>query len=171
MPTAFHLRVWTRFLAPVDRVWALKTDPAALADEFRPSMRFSVPDVDALRRALQDGEVPKDLDARLLPGGAPPGVPWPIHFDRWERNKVYRDTSENALYARYEHEHLFEETPDGCRYVDAVTFTPRNPLQKASAIATQRFFQHRHRVAAKRLPSDPQATAVAVLRVLVVGEE
>jgi hypothetical protein len=47
----------------------------------------------------------------------------------------------------------------------------RSPLQKLSAIATQRVFQHRHAVAAKRLPTDPQATGVAVLRVLVEGEE
>lgn len=169
MPTAFHLRVWTRFLAPRERVWLQKTDPAALAEEFRPYARFTVADRDALARALH-GEVPQDVAARLLPGGLPPGVPWPLHVDRFEVGRMYRDTSVNALFSRFEHEHLFEDTKDGCRYTDAVTFVPTLPLQKATAIAVQRFFQHRHRVAARRLATDPQATGVAVLRVLVEAD-
>lgn len=168
-PTAFHLRVWTRFYAPVERVWAMKTDPAALAEEFRPFARFAVDDPEDVARALR-GEVPVEVQARILPGGVPPGIAWPLRIEAVEPGRRYRDTSENVLFSRYEHEHLFEETPDGCRYVDAVTFVPRNPAQKASAILTRRLFIHRHRVAARRLPTDPQATGVAMLRVLVEGE-
>lgn len=168
-PTAFHLRVWTRFYAPVEAVWAQKTDPAALAEEFRPFARFVSDEPDRVARALR-GEVPMEIHARLQPGGVPPGIAWPLRVEAVEEGRRFRDTSVNALFSRFEHEHLFEETPDGCRYVDAVTFVPRNPLQKATAIATRRFFIHRHHVAARRLPTDPQATGVAMLRVLVEGE-
>lgn len=168
MATTFHLRVWSRFLAPVEDVWALKTDPAALQAEFRPWATFAIPDGAALTRAL-GGDVPTTLDCSLRLGGVLP-VAWPARVESAVAHRSYRDTSTNALYARWEHDHLFEVTPDGCRYVDAVTFTSRAPLQKVFAIATQRLFQHRHAVAAKRLPTDPQATAVAVLRVLVEEE-
>lgn len=168
MPTTFHLRVWTRFLAPIDEVWKLETDPAEISAGFRPLATFRFSDEAALARALA-GEVPVTVDARF--GFGPVGVvAWPSTLDVVEPGKRFRDTSENALFSRWEHEHLFEETPDGCRYVDAVTFTPKLPAQKIMAIATQRMFQRRHRAAAKRLPTDPQATAVGVLRVLVEGE-
>ncbi len=169
MPTTFHLRVWTRFLAPVEDVWRLKTDPGALAAEFRPLASFCVKDGDALRRAL-DGQVPAQLDAsfrlaRLLP------VAWPLRMESVVAGVSYRDTSTNRLFSRFEHDHLFEPTPDGCRYVDAVTFVSTIPAQKATAILTKRLFEHRHAVAAKRLPTDPEATGVAVLRVLVEDED
>ena len=51
MATTFHLRVWTRFFAPLEDVWALKTDPAAIQAELQPWSSFSIKDGDALRRA------------------------------------------------------------------------------------------------------------------------
>jgi ligand-binding SRPBCC domain-containing protein len=169
MSTTFHLRVWTRFLAPVEDVWRLKTDPKALSAEFAPYASFCIKDDAALARAL-GGEVPAELSASFRPGRVLP-VPWPIRLESATRNVSYRDTSTNALFSRFEHDHTFEPTPDGCRYVDAVTFVSRAPLQKVFAIATQRMFQHRHRVAAKALQADPEATGVAVLRVLVEAEQ
>lgn len=168
MATTFQLRVWTRFLAPVADVWALKTDPAAIQAEFRPWMAFCLPEGDALARALA-GNVPTDLACSLRLGRVLP-VAWPARVESAVKHQSYRDTSTNKLFSRFEHDHLFEVTPDGCRYVDAVTFTSTAPAQKVFAIATQRLFQHRHTVAAKRLPTDPQATAISVLRVLVEEE-
>ncbi len=169
MPTTFHLRVWTRFLAPPDQVWLLKTDPAALAAEFRPFLSLRVGDPRPLADALDRGE-PATVDARLCPRGLPFGVRWPIHLRGGTRPTVYTDASENRIYSRFEHEHRFEPTSDGCRYLDAVTFVPALPASKLVAILTRRFFVHRHTVAARRLPSDPQATGVSVLRVLVEAE-
>ncbi len=169
MPTTFHLRVWTRFLAPVEAVWALKTDPSAIAAEFRPTMRFCMAE-GGLARALA-GPLPADIDARLRVGPFPPGFAWPLRIEAVETHARIRDTSTNALYSRFEHEHLFETTPDGCRFIDALTFVSRAPTQKLFAILTKRMFEQRHRVAALRLPTDPQATAVSVLRVLVEDED
>jgi ligand-binding SRPBCC domain-containing protein len=169
MATTFHLRVWTRFFAPLEDVWALKTDPAAIQAELQPWSSFSIKDGDALRRAL-GGDVPVDLSASLRLGQILP-VSWPIHLASVVKHASFRDTSTNALFARFEHDHLFEVTPDGCRYVDAVTFTSKAPAQKLFAIGLQRHFQHRHAVAAKRLKTDPQATGVAVLRVLVEAKD
>jgi ligand-binding SRPBCC domain-containing protein len=168
MPTTFHLRVWTRFLAPVEEVWALKTDPRAIVAEFRPH-GFSMAETD-LAAALA-GKVPADIAATFRFGGIPPGISWPIRLESVVEHQRYRDTSTNALYSRWEHDHVFETTPDGCRYVDAVTFTSTAPLQKLFAILTKRTFERRHRIAAKRIATDPQATAVSVLRVLVEAEE
>jgi ligand-binding SRPBCC domain-containing protein len=166
MATTFHLRVWTRFLAPVEDVWRLKTDGAALAAEFRPFWSFRVDDAEAYARAFAEGR-PHEADGRLCPRGWPIGVRWPLRMESVEPGVSYRDTSQNRLYRRFEHTHLFEPTPDGCRYVDAVTFTPALPAQKLAAILTRRFFVHRHQVAATRLKADPQATGTSVLRVLV----
>lgn len=169
MPTTFHLRVWTRFLAPVEDVWRLKTDPARISEEFLPYASFRIQDDAALAQLLATG-APGELSASFKLGRALP-VGWPIRVESVVPNVSFRDTSVNKLYARFEHDHLFETTPDGCRYVDAVTFVSTLPLQKATAIATKRMFEHRHRVAAKHLPTDPEATAVAVLRVLVEDED
>ena len=165
MPTTFHLRVWTRFLASAEDVWALKTDPSAIGAEFGPLASFRFTDPAAVSRALA-GEAPVDVPARFGPVGMPL-IAWPARIEAVEPGKSFRDTSTNALFSRWEHDHLVEATPDGCRYIDAITFVSTTPTQKLTAIVTQRLFQHRHAVAARRLPTDPQATGVAVLRVLV----
>lgn len=163
MPTTFHLRVWTRFLAPVEEVWRIKTDPSLVEAEFMPLLSFRLP---AELATLAAGAAPPvgTLSARL----GPPGLallPWPVTLSDVEPGRRFVDTSANALYRDWRHEHRLEPTPDGCRYIDAVTFTPALPAQKLAAILTRRLFLHRHRRAAALLPTDPQATAVGVLRV------
>lgn len=168
MPTTFHLRVWTRFLAPVADVWRLKTDPARVEEEFRPH-RFRLGDPAALTRAVA-GEVPTHVDASLAFAGLPVALAWPIELVEAVPMERFRDQSSNRLFRDFDHLHLFEPTSDGCRYVDAVTFTPALPAQKLTAILTRRLFVQRHRAAAAHLPADPQATGVGVLRVLVEAE-
>ena len=165
MRTTFHLRVWTRFLAPGAEVWKLKTDLAALSAEFRPWAAFGGVDPGAL-----NGPVPSQHLAKLRPLGLPGGFAWPLTLEVVEPEVRFRDTSTSALFSRFEHDHVFEPTPDGCRYIDVVTFTPTFPAQKLAAIMTRRMFVHHHTVAAKRLPTDPQATAVGMLRVMVEEE-
>lgn len=168
MATTFQLRVWTRFLAPIEAVWALKIQPATIQAEFRPLLSLGLPEGDALGRALAGAE-PTDLACSVRLGRVL-SVSWPCRIESVVKLRSYRATSTNAFFTRFEHDHLFEVTPDGCRYIDAVTFTSTAPAQKVFAIATQRLFQHRHTVTAARLPTDPQATAVSVLRVLVEEE-
>ena len=169
MSTTFHLRIWTRFLAPVEDVWRIKTDPARIDAEFRPYAGFAMAEDAALARLLASG-TPGELKGTFKLGRALP-IAWPVRVEAVVPNVSFRDTSTNRLFTRFEHDHLFEPTPDGCRYVDAVTFTSTVPLQKVAAITLQRVFQHRHRVAAALLPTDPEATGVAVLRVLVEDED
>ncbi|MFN9737158.1 MAG: hypothetical protein ACK59R_01230, partial [Pseudomonadota bacterium] len=64
MPTTFHLRVWTRFLAPVEDVWRLKTDPVRISEELSPYASFPIQDDAALARALTTG-APGELTASL----------------------------------------------------------------------------------------------------------
>jgi ligand-binding SRPBCC domain-containing protein len=161
MSTTFHLRVWTRFLEPLDAVWARKTSAEGLATEFPLWLPFSIGDEAGLKRAFDRGE-PCETQAKL--GWL---LPWPLRLESVAPGRSYKDSSVNALYTRFEHEHLFEETPEGCRYIDAVTFTPALPAAKLQAILTQRFFQRCHREIARHLRSDARATAVGVLRVLV----
>jgi ligand-binding SRPBCC domain-containing protein len=157
MPTTFHLRVWTRFLVPVEEAWAWRV--GQLPAELGPWRE---------RFALGGGSVPEaELPPEVTTKLGPVGPSWPVRVTAIEPGARWLDTSENALYARFSHEHLFEPTPDGCRYVDAVTFTPRGRAQKLAALLTQRIFQQRHRAAAKVLTADAQATAVSVLRVRV----
>jgi ligand-binding SRPBCC domain-containing protein len=167
MPTTFHLRTWTRFFAPPEEVWALKTDPAAIAAEFAPWLAFRM-DGDALTRCLAsggEGHIPARFGPLL------PLVSWPVALKGGTRPERFTDHSQNALFTRFEHDHLFEPGADGStRYIDAVTFTPAM-LPKFSALILQRVFRHRHAVAAKRIPTDPQVTGVSVLRVLVEEEQ
>jgi ligand-binding SRPBCC domain-containing protein len=155
--TTFHLRVWTRFFEPPERVWALKTDPAALAAEFPAWAPFSVGDPAAFQGALAAAR-PHEGAGRLGP------LPWPVALTAVQPGRGFTDTSSNALYSWWQHEHILEPTADGTRYIDAVTFTPRLPA-KLSAILTQRFFVARHQRAATRLAADARTVGVSVLRV------
>jgi ligand-binding SRPBCC domain-containing protein len=158
--TQFKLRVWTRFYAPPDDVWRLKTDPKHLQAEFRPYFYLHVPDSKGLVEAFAAG-APGHFDGRLIP----PGVSWPIELETVERPSRYADSSSNALFPMFQHDHRIQTTDDGCRYIDEVIFSTSLPAQKLVAIMLQRLFVHRHRVAARKLPTDLKATAVSVLRV------
>ena len=115
MPTTFSLRVWTRFLAPVEDVWKLKCDLKEISSEFGPWMRFCISDMDRIENV---GEDKGELGFR----GIPFGISWPLHLEQVEPQQRFIDRSSNLLYRDFRHEHLFEPTPDGCRYIDAVTF-------------------------------------------------
>ena len=162
MATTFRLRVWTRFFASVEEVWALKTDGDHLRSEFPWFAPFRVDDEERLRAAFEACE-PCEVDGRF----GPAGLSWPLRLEAVERCVRYRDTSENVLYSRFEHEHLFEAASDGCRYIDEVTFTPNGPAQKAVALSTLWVFRHRHRVTARKLPADTRTVGTGILRVLV----
>lgn len=166
--TTFHLRVWTRFLVPVEEVWQLKTDRAWIEAEFAPH-RFRLGGDGSLDR-LEGVTLPLRVDSSIAFFGVLPAVSWPTELVEWVPGERFRDRSSNRLFREFDHVHHFERTPDGCRYIDAVTFTPALPAQKLTAILTRRLFLARHRAAARRLKADPQATGVGVLRVLVEAE-
>ena len=169
MPTAapaFRLRVWTRFFAPVERVWELKTDLARVREEFRPWMEFRPQDPEALCRAVRSGQTGR-FPARLWPLG----ISWTTELVEARPTERFVDRSQNLLYAAFEHRHVFEPADDGCRYVDDVTFTPAAPLP-AGLVArmTAAMFGHRHRQSARHLPHDARATAIVVLRQVLEDE-
>lgn len=166
-PYRWRLRVWTRFLAPVDQVWQVKTDMAVARREFWPFFDFKVDDPHRLSRAVRFGLVPETFQARLWP--------WPV---AWQTELVeaipgqrFVDRSQNALFQAFEHRHLFEASEDGSRYIDDVRFTPADGLpQRLAARLTARLFVHRHRQAAGQLPHDERATGVAMLRQVLPDE-
>jgi ligand-binding SRPBCC domain-containing protein len=165
MNTTFHLRVWTRFFETQERVWDVKTDPAQLAKEFPWGLGISLAKPDLLARAFSDArpcELPATLGFMRLA--------WPLRMEAIEPHRRFRDSSENALFSRYEHEHLFESTPDGTRYIDKLIFQPAVPAAKLLAIATRRLFVHRHQVAARHLRADARTIGVSILRVWGDGE-
>lgn len=158
MPTTtFHLRVWTRYFEPPERLWAARTDLGRLAAEFPAWAPLSLADPGALSAAVAAGG-PLESQARV---GL---LPWPFALTQVEPGVAYQDTSDNALFARWAHTLRVEPTADGARVVDAVTFTPRLPA-KPTAILTQRFFVQRHVRAAVGLSADARTVGVSVLRV------
>ncbi len=163
MSTTFHLRVWTRFFAPPEAVWALKSDPVAIEAEFPLWAPFSIGDKAALLAGL-GGALPVSMQGRIGP------LAWPYTVDELEPGRRFRDVSTNALFSRWEHQHIVEATPDGARYIDAVTFTPALPGPKFVAIAVKQLFVARHQAAARKLPADALTVGVHVLRVLIEDE-
>lgn len=163
-PPTWRLRVWTRFLAPPDQVWALKTDPDRLAQELWPLvLRFQ--DRAAVAQALQQGR-PGRFPARLYP----PGLRWVTELSEVVPGQRFVDRSQNLLYRDFEHRHLVEPAQDGTRYVDDVRFTPAGPWPGLIVALTRLSFQSRHRRAARLLPHDPRATGVVVLRQVLEHE-
>ncbi len=166
MSTTFHLRVWTRYNDPVSKVWAVKTDPKNLRGEFPFWLPFRVEDEAGLSAAFAAGR-PFETAGKvgLL------GIAWPVRLESVEPGRRFRDSSTNALFSRFEHEHIFEETRDGARYVDAVTFTPCVPAPKMVAILLKQFFVARHRAASRLLSPDRLTIGTHVLRVLIEEEQ
>jgi ligand-binding SRPBCC domain-containing protein len=158
--TTFHLRVWTRYFETPERVWQVKTDPAMLAKELPRGFGLCMANPEVLAQALADGR-PCEVPATI----GPLRLAWPLRVEAVEPLRRYRDTSENALFSLYEHEHQLEPTPDGTRYIDKLIFRPALPAGKLVAILTQRLFVHRHQVAARHLRADARTIGVSVLRV------
>lgn len=163
-PLAWRLRVWTRFLAPPEQVWALKTDLDRLSQELWPLV-LAFEDRAAVLAALQQGR-PGSFPARLYP----PGIRWVTELTEIVPGQRFVDRSRNALYRDFEHRHLVEPSQDGTRYVDDVTFTPAGPCPDLVVRLTRHSFQRRHRRAARHLPHDPRATGVVALRQVLEHE-
>lgn len=162
MSQRYVLQVWTRFLATPEEVWALKTDPDKLAQEFRPYSALTMPpqDVERMRDAFRAG-TSCSAEARLWPAG----VRWPMHLTVLEPGRRFQDTSTNALYHFFEHTHIVQPAQTGTRYLDVVRFEPARSPAGWFARMTQRMYEHRHRVAARGLPTDPGVVGISVLRV------
>lgn len=153
--------MWTRFLCEPHDVWALKTEPKNLARELRPYvlMTMSEADQEKIRRALSaDGRT--RVSARL----APVGIEWPMELAVIEAGRRYRDTSKNSLFKQWTHDHQILPASDGCLYVDEVAFESALPYCKATALSMERLMKHRHRVAARYLPTELGGVGVSALR-------
>lgn len=162
MSRTWRLRVWTRYRCDARRVWSYKTDPEMLAREFRPYLylTMSSADQDAVRQVLQSESGRASVQARLLPMG----LRWPMDVEVITPGLHYRDTSTNALFRHWTHEHQLVVASDGCMYVDEVVFQPALPYCKATALTMERLMTHRHRVAADHLPAEAGGVGVSVLR-------
>jgi ligand-binding SRPBCC domain-containing protein len=162
MTTRFQLSCSTRFFASADEVWAIKTDPKALAAEFEPFFRFTG-DLDALRACLRGEGLPRTVEARIW-AGVLPTVSWPFQFVEHVDGSHFVDRSDNALFSEWEHIHRVEVASDAVRYLDLVRFTPRFGPPHLVGRMVEELFKHRHRRAARKLSSDARATGVALLR-------
>ncbi len=160
----WRLRVWTRFFAPPDQVWALKTDPQRLREELSP-LRLVVQDSQGLHEALASGRE-GSFQARLWPLG----LSWPFQVSEIEPGRSFLDCSSNALFHRFEHRHLVEATEEGSRYIDDLLLGPTSPAAATKVDMLRRLFQRRHLRAARHLPHDDRATAVVVLREVLEHE-
>lgn len=156
MSETYHLRCWTRVHATPDEVWALRA--GADAGQEMPAWIQVEGAATPGPGATAEGRI-------SLPMGLG-GVEWREQFEAWEPPARWaKRVDDNDVFARWEHEQLFEETSDGCRTVDVVTFQPKGPA-RAVARAVLEIFLARHRKLAERVPTDKRATAVAVMRTL-----
>ena len=164
MSSRYNLRVWTRYLETQQDVWTAKTDPDRLADEFRPWIPYSFPDSarSALRRAFRDEGESVHVELRI----GPAGFRWPMSICLDEAGVVFHDTSTNALFRDWRHEHRIHPATDGCLYVDEIQFTPALPRARMWAKLTERMMQHRHQRAATWLRAEQGCIGVAALRAM-----
>jgi ligand-binding SRPBCC domain-containing protein len=148
-------------MAGPEEVWALKTDPDALVAEFRPFGYFSLSDTErSMMRAAFSEASSCALRLRIPPFG----FEWPMNIDVVENKRVYRDRSSNRLYEEWSHYHRIEPSSDGALYVDEVVFVSALPMHKWVAKLTKHLFVHRHKMAARRLPTEFGTVGVAMLR-------
>ena len=171
MPVRFHLRVSTRFYAPLEEVWKAKTDVDHLEAELHPWLRATL-DKDQLRAGLRGEGIPRSLPIRFWGLGVVPLPEWPLELVEYEDNKRFVDTtSENPLFHEWEHRHNIQEASDAVRYWDEITVSPRYGPPRLVARTVERLFKHRHRKTAEKFDTDARATAIAQLRVAFDVEE
>ena len=113
------------------------------------------------RAFLREGH-PIELALRI----GPFGFRWPMSLCLDEAGAVFHDTSTNAIFREWRHEHRVHPATDGCLYVDEIQFTPALPRAKMWAKLTQRMMQHRHHRAANWLRAEQGCIGVAALRVM-----
>lgn len=164
MAPQFHLRCSTLFLTGMEEVWAFKTDALQMKNELHPFLIGDAEPAEHAFSALRGGELPVHyrLQARLF--GGLQLSDWPVTIVEFDPPTGFVDTSQNALVTRWRHEHRLEPTSEGVRYVDQVEFTPRLRPYRWVAAGIRELFLHRHRQAAKHLPTVTRATGIATLR-------
>ena len=153
--------MWTRFRASPEEVWAIKTDPDALAAEFRPFGYFSLSETErSMMRAAFSEASSCALRLRIPPFG----LEWPMNIDVVENHRIYRDRSSNRIFKEWSHYHRIEPSSDGALYVDEVVFVSALPGDRRLAKLTKSLFVHRHKMAARSLPTEFGTVGVAMLR-------
>jgi len=171
MPVRFHLRVSTRFYAPLEDVWRAKTDVDQLENELHPWLRATL-NKDDLQAGLRGEGIPRSLPVRFWGLGVVPFPDWPLELVKYEHNRIFVDTTrENPLFHEWEHRHNIEEASDAVRYWDAITFSPKWGPPHLVARSIERLFRHRHRKTAAMFETDARATAISQLRVMFDVEE
>jgi len=78
-------------------------------------------------------------------------------------------TGSSSLFSSWEHARSLEIASDATRFLDAITFTTRAPSASTDRVVRRlvlELFLRRHRQAARLLPTDRRATAVAVMRAM-----
>lgn len=70
----------------------------------------------------------------------------------------------NKFCGDWEHEQIVESASDATRFLDVVTFTTQTGPPRVMRRLVLELFLRRHRHAARLLPTDRRATAVAVMR-------
>lgn len=73
-------------------------------------------------------------------------------------------TLSSRLCDDWEHEQILEPASDATRLLETVIFTPRFGPERLVRRVILELFLRRHRQAARSLPTDRRATAVAILR-------
>ncbi|MCP4915406.1 MAG: hypothetical protein GY913_00650 [Proteobacteria bacterium] len=158
----YHLRVSTRFFAPLEDVWRAKTDVDKLEDELHPWLRARI-DQDKLQRGLR-GEDVGPVDIRFMFLGVIPAPAWELNLTEFRERQEFVDVSENAVFSQWEHRHIVQQTDDAVRYLDAITFTPRRRPTRWVARFVEELFIHRHKRTARHFETDARATAASFLR-------
>jgi len=165
MSTRYHLRCSTLFHASAEEVWALKTDPEKIQDEFQPLFHADTTSAQEALAALKRGELPVSYTIQMKGAGILPLGKWPVEVVEYENQSHYVDRSENNVFGYWRHEHRLQSSSIGTQYTDLVDFEPRSKA-RWTALALRELFLYRHRRAARHLPTQPRATAIATLREL-----
>jgi len=108
-------------------------------------------------------EAQQTLASQPSPVAVTPALDWP---DAMPDGPCVR-SGDNSLFSSWEHERVLQSASDATRFLDAVTFTTRASNPSADRLVRRlvlELFLRRHRQAARLLPTDRRATAVAVMR-------
>ena len=159
----YRLRVSTRHLAPVAELWARKTDPAAVMQEFPVWAPFRINRPDAISAAVAEGAPRLRVPARVGP------VPWESTVWVVEPGRSFANVGTSALFTLFHHTQSLQETGNGTHVLDDIWFTPTRGGDFFAGMVT-RVFVARHRRAAEAIPADSHSIGHAVLRHVLEDE-
>ena len=97
---------------------------------------------------------------------------WLARHTDYEEGRLFRDIQIEGPFAAWDHQHIFEDAPEGCRYIDRIVYSAPLSLDFFSGSINgelDRAFLYRHQTLLNDLSAAKQSQLKSPKRILISG--